>query len=194
MLYIPEPTFEDLLEKVPNFENEIVSVRTSSKNGPQLSTEDFNRATKVPDIDPVWDENLPDPILLANAFEGDIKITKEEVAKNAVKDRRLLWRKGRVPYVISNQYSRYERSVIAAAIQEYSKRTCIKFVPRKKQRDYVYIMKGQGCHSKVGRQKGRQILSLGRGCVYKGIVEHELMHAIGKTFLDLTRISSNLYQ
>ena len=107
MLSILEPRFEDLLEKVPNFENEIVSVRTtSSKNGPQLNSEDFNRATKVPDIDPVWDENQPDPILQANAFKGDIKITNKDIAKNAVKDRRLLWRKGRVPYVISNQYKR----------------------------------------------------------------------------------------
>ena len=174
-----EPQFDELLQKVPFFENEILSAGSREAIGPRLSAEDFRLASKVEDTDPVLDENLPDPIFLAQAFEGDIKITKDELAKNALKDSRKLWRKGKVPYVISNQYSQYERSVIAAAIQEYYKRTCIKFVPRKKERDYIYILKGNGCHSKVGRQKGRQILSLGRGCVYKGIVEHELMHAIG---------------
>ena len=148
-----EPQFEELLQKVPLFENEILS---ASKNaiGPRLSAEDFRLASQVEDTDPVLDEDLPDPILLAQAFEGDIKITKDELAKNAIKDTRKLWRKGKVPYVISSQYSQYERSVIAAAIQEYYKRTCIKFVPRKKERDYIYILKGDGCHSKVGRQKG----------------------------------------
>ena len=55
-----------------------------------------------------------------------------------------------------------------------------RFVPRTNQRDYIHIQKGQGCSSSVGRVGGSQQVSLGRGCVYKGIVEHELMHALGR--------------
>lgn len=36
------------------------------------------------------------------------------------------------------------------------------------------------CWSKIGRSGGAQLLSLGSGCEYVGVVAHELMHAIGK--------------
>ena len=35
------------------------------------------------------------------------------------------------------------------------------------------------CFSSIGRQGGRQRLSVGEGCEYKGTVMHELMHALG---------------
>lgn len=38
----------------------------------------------------------------------------------------------------------YERSVIAAAFLDYQANTCIRFVPRTRQRDYVYLLKGSG--------------------------------------------------
>ena len=52
-------------------------------------------------------------------------------------------------------------------------------MPRTNQRDYIHIVKGSGCSSSVGRVGRGQQVSLGRGCVYKGIVEHEFMHALG---------------
>ena len=65
-----------------------------------------------------------------------------------------------------------------------------RFVPRTNQRDYIHIQKGQGCSSSVGRVGGSQQVSLGRGCVYKGIVEHELMHALGRCS---TRLGQNAW-
>ena len=35
------------------------------------------------------------------------------------------------------------------------------------------------CYSKVGRQGGEQILSLGDGCSHTSTAMHELMHAVG---------------
>merc|ERR1712038_386032 len=40
-------------------------------------------------------------------------------------------------------------------------------------------MKGSGCSSSVSRCGRKQEVSLGSGCVYTGIVIHELMHAVG---------------
>lgn len=36
------------------------------------------------------------------------------------------------------------------------------------------------CWSKMGRTGGAQLLSLGSGCEYVGVVMHELMHSIGR--------------
>jgi len=38
---------------------------------------------------------------------------------------------------------------------------------------------GSGCASQVGRAGGMQYVSLGTGCVYAGIAQHELMHSTG---------------
>ncbi len=82
--------------------------------------------------------------------------------------------------------------------------SCIKFVPRTNQNDYVKISRGQGCSSlvnnqlithlsilvnlkwdkiffkfKVGVKGGAQTLTLGSGCVDAVVVAHEFMHALG---------------
>jgi len=130
-----------------------------------------------------------DPIMLAGQFEGDIvNVTSIDIssllmtsnnARNAIRNKHQLWQNGKVPYVISSHYNKRERGVIASAIEQYHGETCIKFVPRTNQRDYIHIVKGSGCSSSVGRVGRGQQVSLGRGCVYKGIVQHELMHALG---------------
>ena len=61
-------------------------------------------------------------------------------------------------------------------------RNCITFTPRTNQANYVSISKtGGGCYSYVGRQvrAGAQQVSLDNGCLYRMIVAHELMHALG---------------
>ena len=43
-----------------------------------------------------------------------------------------------------------------------------RFVPRTSETAYIYLMKGSGCSSTVGRSGSRQTVSLGLGCVYSG--------------------------
>ena len=67
-------------------------------------------------------------------------------------------------------------------MDEIEKYTCIVFVPRTTQADYLNIYNdATGCWSYVGRIRGGQSLNVhnGGGCVRKGIVMHELLHAIG---------------
>ena len=66
-----------------------------------------------------------------------------------------------------------------------------RFVPRTNQRAYIHIVKGSGCSSSVGRTGNVQSVSLGNGCVYPGIVIHELMHAIGMGVLPLLHSVNN---
>lgn len=76
----------------------------------------------------------------------------------------------------------YQMSLIEAAMAEYHQKTCIRFVPRTHQNDYVSIVSGNsGCWSSVGRIGGRQEINLqSPGCLVKvGTIIHEFMHACG---------------
>ncbi|KAI8485972.1 hypothetical protein Bbelb_362930 [Branchiostoma belcheri] len=69
---------------------------------------------------------------------------------------------------------------IQAAIEEFNRVTgCIRFVPRTNEPDYVHIKRLDGCWSDIGVSGGMQELSLGSGCMWKGTILHELMHAVG---------------
>uniref|UniRef100_A0A8C7FCP0 Metalloendopeptidase n=1 Tax=Oncorhynchus kisutch TaxID=8019 RepID=A0A8C7FCP0_ONCKI len=85
-----------------------------------------------------------------------------------------------VPYVISNPYSDRERSVIEGGLQTISASTCIQFLPRTNQKDFLDIQSQAGCSSYIGRQRNGQVVSLNRnGCVHLSVVQHELLHALG---------------
>ena len=73
-----------------------------------------------------------------------------------------------------------EVSTIMRGIQDIVSKTCLKFKEQTTETDYVYVQRGSGCNSYVGRIGGKQILNLqSPGCVYSGIVSHEFIHAIG---------------
>ncbi|XP_046443276.1 hatching enzyme 1.2-like isoform X1 [Daphnia pulex] len=122
-----------------------------------------------------WDKQ--DPTL----YEGDIKHFGD---KNAILSNSYRWPNAKIPYEISNAYTPDQRTVIAFAMNEYHKYTCIQLVPRTSETNYIRILKsGTGCNSWIGMiNRGAQDLSLDDGCVskdYPGIVLHELMHAAG---------------
>ncbi|XP_056137299.1 hatching enzyme 1.2-like [Lampris incognitus] len=85
-----------------------------------------------------------------------------------------------VPYAIANQYSSRELSIIERGLQSFSSISCIRFVKRTGQRDYLSIQSLNGCYSFVGRRGYAQTVSLSRsGCIYHNTVQHELLHALG---------------
>ena len=76
-----------------------------------------------------------------------------------------------------------EITAIKKGMQDIVSKTCIKFLPRTDEKDYVFIERGvlkSGCSSYVGRVGGKQRVNLeAPGCVKAGIVSHELIHALG---------------
>ncbi|XP_053710735.1 low choriolytic enzyme-like [Synchiropus splendidus] len=85
-----------------------------------------------------------------------------------------------IPYIIANQYSQRERSLILRGLESFAQSSCIRFTPRNGQRDFISIESRSGCYSFVGRQGRRQVVSLSRqGCIFNQIVQHELLHALG---------------
>ncbi|XP_050811949.1 hatching enzyme 1.2-like [Gopherus flavomarginatus] len=85
-----------------------------------------------------------------------------------------------IPYVISSSYTNEEKALIVGAIQEYETLTCIHFVDRTTETDYIYIEAGDSCWSYFGKVGGSQVVSVRKGgCMRKGIIQHELNHALG---------------
>ncbi|KAG0730604.1 Zinc metalloproteinase nas-13 [Chionoecetes opilio] len=72
-----------------------------------------------------------------------------------------------------------ERTTIAGAMEELQRNTCLRFVPRAREDNYIHILKAFGCSSSVGCRGGPQRLTLGPSCLYVGVIIHELMHVAG---------------
>ncbi|KAK3510037.1 hypothetical protein QTP70_026244 [Hemibagrus guttatus] len=117
-------------------------------------------------------------------LEGDILLPK---GRNGLvcSDSSCFWKKSsdglvEVPYTLSSVFSFTDRTVIASAMASFHSKTCVRFVPRTNQTSYLSIESKDGCYSNIGKTGGAQVVSLSRfGCVYYGIIEHELNHALG---------------
>ena len=58
--------------------------------------------------------------------------------------------------------------------------TCVRFVERSYEDNFVHIISDDGCYSYLGMTGGPQVLSLQEpGCLGRGTIIHELIHALG---------------
>ncbi|XP_040188614.1 embryonic protein UVS.2-like isoform X2 [Rana temporaria] len=114
-------------------------------------------------------------------YGGDVLVQNERSAMNCPS---CLWPKSDsgsvlVPYTIDSRYSASDLNSIVLAMAEFETLTCVRFVPLTTEDDYINITPGDGCYSYLGRTGGSQTVSLGGGCIYRGIIQHELEHALG---------------
>lgn len=155
--------------------------------GEPLTDEEFNSGVhgKAVSIDDhgtqPWEKQPHSGLVGGDVLPGD--------QKNANKNADVKWPNAQVPYVISSSFTADERRAIASAMTTYHQKTCIRFVARRTQSDYIKIIRSRestngwanypGCWSQKGRVGGAQELSLDNGCVYASTIVHELMHAVG---------------
>lgn len=70
--------------------------------------------------------------------------------------------------------------MIILGMRQLQKYTCVKFIQRTNEKDYVEIVDAGACYSYLGRNGDRQVLSLAKGeCFSIGTVMHEFIHALG---------------
>ena len=128
-------------------------------------------------------ETSVNPEELGSYLEGDILFPSDTVlTKNGLVSQSSRWRNGVVPFEIRGNFAARDRALIEQAMEQYHRRTCIRFVPRSNEQDYISIVNGHsGCWSSVGRVGGKQEVNLqSPGCLSKvGTPLHELMHAVG---------------
>ncbi|XP_054826789.1 meprin A subunit alpha-like [Eublepharis macularius] len=110
-----------------------------------------------------------------NLFEGDILLPKK---RSAIKDKNLRW-KLPIPFVLDNNLDLNAKGVILKAFEGFSLKSCVQFKPYEGESSFIVFQKSDGCWSSLGDMKTGQNLSVGRGCDNKGIVSHEILHALG---------------
>lgn len=87
-----------------------------------------------------------------------------------------------IPYEINLKVKPTEaRTAILTAIADYHKNTCIRFVPRTTEKEYINLVDGSGCSSNVGFEKDRvNTIRLSTRCWQRyGTILHEIAHSLG---------------
>uniref|UniRef100_A0A1I7XEB9 Zinc metalloproteinase n=1 Tax=Heterorhabditis bacteriophora TaxID=37862 RepID=A0A1I7XEB9_HETBA len=132
-------------------------------------------------------------------FEGDIFLSKKQaigilkqisyMEKKKGRGRRSFhsdpdakWLDSPIKYRFHESLDFYAVSSIIKGIRFWENVTCLSFenthdVPAGE--DYIEFFQGQGCYSMIGRNGGRQGISIGENCVKLGVIEHEIGHALG---------------
>ncbi|KAM3931007.1 astacin-like metalloendopeptidase [Leptodactylus fuscus] len=114
--------------------------------------------------------------------DGDINVQR---SRSLLRCTGCLWKKSangivEVPYVVSAEYTDFENVMFDVAMKEFESMTCIKFVNRTTESDYISIQSGAQCWSYIGRIGGKQVVSIGMpACIQYKYIQHELLHALG---------------
>ncbi|XP_075053964.1 embryonic protein UVS.2-like [Mixophyes fleayi] len=114
--------------------------------------------------------------------EGDIVI---KTGRSATTCSSCLWPKSAdgtvpVPYTLSPDYNDNHISFFRTSMQEYEALTCVRFIPQTSETAFLNIVSSEGCHSLIGRTGGGQKVGIDiDGCMLRGIIQHELNHALG---------------
>ncbi|KAK7912928.1 hypothetical protein WMY93_013139 [Mugilogobius chulae] len=85
-----------------------------------------------------------------------------------------------VPVQFDDSLTLEQKWFVYNVMQTFKQSTCVRFILRKNQNDYIHIKPADSCSSRVGRQGGVQILKLDpEFCFTVNAVQHELLHALG---------------
>jgi len=130
-------------------------------------------------------EDITNPMENEGMLEGDMKVftrSKTLGITNSI----YIWPAGVVFYEISADFTGAERTLMldSMALITNKTRSCITFRPKTSTTaNWISIKNLSGCWSYVGRNQyfgGAQEVSIQKGgCMYKGTIVHELLHAIG---------------
>ncbi|XP_078359766.1 zinc metalloproteinase nas-15-like [Oculina patagonica] len=131
----------------------------------------------------------------SHLYEGDIRLSERQRLNNvlfgnpdgspsraATNVDKIKWPNAVIPYEFDCSVASIDRAVRTTmeAMAEWESKTCIRFVKRTTEKEYLWFHRGMGCWCEVGKVHRRATwLSIGHGCEYKHVMTHELGHAIG---------------
>ncbi|XP_061612026.1 low choriolytic enzyme-like [Phyllopteryx taeniolatus] len=170
-----------LLFSVQSFTIKSSPEKMNRHSGNTLADEESSVSTLLEKANVNVGKNENEPLVMF----GDIAVPTGLQNADPCTANRCRWPKASdglvyVPYLLSPQYSAEERETILNGLQSFAASTCIRFTPHNGQRDFVDIQSRSGCYSFIGRRGRGQVVSLSRrGCVFRQIIQHELLHALG---------------
>lgn len=111
------------------------------------------------------------------------RLKTHSVSRN-FETKRALWRRGVVPYEIDEDSYGYSKGLairlIKGAADIIQQESCVRWVERTTQNNYVVFQNQPECSSYIGQIGGMQTISLdAEGCLDMGTVLHEMLHAMG---------------
>ncbi|XP_065064873.1 uncharacterized protein LOC135691056 isoform X2 [Rhopilema esculentum] len=142
------------------------------------------------------------------SFVGDMRLTRSQLdyvlgmkGKNRRSVRRKrrnvasnLWPNAIIPYKIDCSLENLPSTIsaIKEAMEEWQKKTCIRFVNHTNEKDYLTFFRDNSCWGDVGRLGGENKISVGHLCDFRYVVAHEIGHAIG-FYHEQTRMDRDKY-
>jgi len=112
----------------------------------------------------------------------DVGEPGDGAASSGIFGEKYRWPNAELPYTFSSQIDNRLQGIMKNAINDFNNKMngCIKIRPKtSRDKDWVDIIKDGGCWSRVGRQGGRQEISLSTGCHTQRTIQHEFIHALG---------------
>ncbi|XP_062893260.1 meprin A subunit alpha-like [Mobula hypostoma] len=125
--------------------------------------------------------NLKEDIPQINAesqrflIQGDIAVVRE---RNADKDPTKRWTFP-IPYILTDSLELNAKGIILHVFEQFRLKSCIDFKPYEGEKSFLSFKKLYGCWSFIGNNHNGQVLSIGKNCDSKPLVEHEILHALG---------------
>jgi len=159
------------------------------KLGKPLDESDFFLASQQPIIPP----NVTTETMMKMVSYGEVEGNKHtsvpdlrdvlKATRNGIHALENHWGSGIVPYTIDASFSVSDRAVIAQGIKHVEENSCIRFVPRNGEDDYVQIWPGRGgCYAVIPYRIGGGMREIGlspSGCMTMYVVVHEILHVVG---------------
>jgi len=184
-------SFDDEIEEISNKEYDTVHGRILAVNMAHMRKKRQTPGNESLDGNVFTGIEQANRANMSKFYQGDIRLDPELEdyvttgghSRNAIRERKLLWTSRVIPYRIPSWMSHITLNV-QKAIQEFHRKTCLRFVSYNSayHRNYIEFGNDDGCSSRVGKryaEYGRQIISIGDGCNHVGTIIHEMMHAIG---------------
>jgi len=119
---------------------------------------------------------------------GDIVVDQlliDKISGNASGPDPQLWNnfqsydRYQIPYELPRALPKSHKA-LKVALQRIEENSCLTFIKRTNESDYLSFFEGDGCFSSVGRLGGEQKISLGKGCgMYPITVTRQIFHALG---------------
>ncbi|EFX86897.1 hypothetical protein DAPPUDRAFT_97051 [Daphnia pulex] len=148
--------------------------------GKPLTEEEFDSGISIKEGEDESENVIPWGRRSAEQFDCDVNT--QTGRKNFLSSRER-WPDAKIPYEISATYTPEQREIIAFGMKAFHNKTCIRFVRRTTEENYIRIKKtGKGCWSDIGMTSLKQTVSLDDRCILSGapgVVIHELMHVLG---------------